>query len=104
MAGIAQLLKSGAVVGHPLGLVHHRFFPAQPEPVQVFQRGLAKLRFAALRVEVLIAIEQGASSGLRAFLGGPKRARVTEVQVARGRRRDAADVAHASRNRSVNPS
>ena len=58
-----------------------RVDPGAPlaEPPEILQCGSAKFRFAAGGIKVFITIEQGAVVLERAFLGDPKRPRMTEV-------------------------
>ena len=61
------------------------FGPRYSKPMQVFDHGLHKLGPAALRIEVFVA-ENQRSALLGASLScNPERARVSEVEKARGR-------------------
>ena len=61
------------------------FLPLKTEPAQVFGHRLDKFLLAARAVEVFVAQHERAADFLRALLGNPKSARVTEMQIT-GRR------------------
>ncbi len=100
-AGIAQLLERAfvdkasftLVVGCEGAAAIGTFLPLEAEPAQVLEHGGDELRLASREVQVFVAQDQAASSGLCALLRDPECARVAEVQVAGRGRREAAAVA-----------
>src|SRR5206468_3065864 len=88
-----QFLQGGPVKIKPLALsvwtecaaAVGSFLPLKTEPAQVFSHRRDKFFLAARAVEVFVAQHERAADFLRALLGNPKSARVTEVQIARGR-------------------
>jgi len=91
-AGGVEAGEGVAVGGETLRLGDDGFFPRKAEPAEVFEHGGDELGAAAGGVEVVVAEEQASAGGAGAFMGGPKRERVAEVQVAGGRGGEAADV------------
>ena len=63
------------------------FIPIQPQPVQVFIHGADELRLASLIVEVFIAEDEFAMCGACALPRHPEGARVSQMEIAGGRRR-----------------
>ena len=66
--------------------------PADAEPEEVFEHRIGVGLLGALRVEIFVAEDKGALGGKGAFVGGPERAGVSDVKIARGGRRDAAAI------------
>src|SRR4051794_28826302 len=92
-----ELFENGTVELDPFALVVRgertahvgTFVPLEPEPFQVSEHGLHKLRPDAAAVEIVIAQNEGAASDPFALLSYPKGTRVAEMQVAGGRRSQA---------------
>ena len=93
-AAAAKLLKSGAIDLDALALIVRRmgsakvgaFAPPEAEPVKVLDHRGHELGFAASAIQVVVAKNERASRSYRALLCKPKRARVAEVEMTRGRR------------------
>ena len=96
----AQFFQRGAVKIHPLALVVRRKWPAdvrafapfKTEPAQVFKHRVHKFHFEARGVQIFVAQNQIAAVRARAFLRGPERPRMAEMQMARRRRRKPAAI------------
>jgi hypothetical protein len=91
----AQLIQCGAVKTHPFALVVGAEFaadirplaPYETEPAQILQHRLEEFHFETHGIHVFIAQNQRAAMGAGAFLRGPERSRMAEMQIARRRRR-----------------
>ena len=91
-AGGVEGGEGGAVTGQPGALRDHGFAPREAEPAEVLEHGGDEIEAEAEGVEVIVAEEECATGGAGAFGGEPKCARVAEVEMARGRRGEAAEV------------
>ena len=72
--------------------------PGEAEPAEVFEHGGDEIEAEADGVEVVVAEEEFAVGGSGALGGEPEGAGVAEVEVARGRRGEAAEVGGMSFN------
>lgn len=91
-AGGVEGGEGGAVTGQPGALRDHGFAPREAEPAEVLEHGGDEIEAEAEGVEVIVAEEECATGGAGAFGGEPKCACVAEVEMARGRRGEAAEV------------
>ena len=66
--------------------------PVESKPAKVFEHGADELRLGACGIEVFVAQDECASVFARAFLGCPEGQRVAEMEMARGRRREASAI------------
>ena len=97
---LAKRLERLLVVPGPLGLDVGAvrpsdigaLVPVEAEPAEVLEHGGDEIEAEAEGVEVIVAEEECATGGAGAFGGEPKCARVAEVEMARGRRGEAAEV------------
>jgi hypothetical protein len=97
---IPQFLPGGQIVSAPftLGVRRKRsanvrsFIPAQSKPMKVFDDGVAKLRPASIPIQVLDPENELSASLSSAFLRKPKRYRMPDVKISRGRWGDTAAV------------
>jgi hypothetical protein len=95
-----QFFQCHAIVRITLALIIRRersadirpFLPIEAEPPQVFEYRGSKLRLAARAVQVLVAQDQHAPRRSRPLLGHPESSRVSQMQIACGRRRNAAAI------------
>lgn len=71
------------------------FLPTKAEPSQIFQHGLDELRPAARAVQILVSKNEGSMMPGCPLLCSPKRSRVTQVEMAGGRRRQTAAILDA---------
>lgn len=62
------------------------FIPIQTQPTKVFVHCLNKFRLASLVIEIFIAEDELAGRRPDALVGDPEGTRVSQVEVARGRR------------------
>ena len=60
--------------------------------MKVLEHRIGEIRFGALRIQILIAQNQGSGGIVRADVREPEGARVSEVQQAGGRGRDASAI------------
>src|SRR5579863_3628349 len=74
------------------------FVPGDSEPAQIFERGFGIGCAATLRIEIFHTQDERAVGVASAGKGGPEGACVPDVQVAGGRRREAASVGRASQH------
>jgi hypothetical protein len=68
------------------------FVPTDAEPVEVIEHRIGEIRFGALRIQILIAQNQGSGGIARSDVRDPEGARVAEVQQAGWRGRDASAI------------
>ena len=93
-AAVAQLPPGCEIVLSPLALriravrpsAVGTLNPADPQPAQILDHGLDKLRTASLRIQILIAQNQSPSARGRPLRRNPERARMAEMQQSSRRR------------------
>ena len=101
----AQPIERGAVMVHALALVVRSegpaavrsFLPIESEPSQILDHGVDICEPETHGVEVFIAQYQDSCIGMRALPGDPECARVADVQITRGRRREPATITRLGR-------
>ena len=91
-AGGVEGGEGGAVAGHSGALRDDGLTPIEAEPVEVREHGGDEIQAKAESVEVVVAQEQVAAGGTGAFGGEPESAGVAEVEMARRRGGEAAEV------------
>ena len=96
----AELLKRGAINSHSFTLrirpkrpAHIRaLLPFKPKPMEILNRGGNKLGFASGEIQIIHSQHDHAVAFAGALLGHPKCPRMAQMQIARGRRRDASAI------------
>ena len=68
------------------------FLPFQTKPVQIFEHGRNKFRFATGTIQVLVAQDKDAAASVGSLLRGPECSGVTEMEKAGGRGREPAAI------------
>ena len=91
-AGGVECGEGGAVMGQPGALRDDGFAPREAEPAEVCEHGGDEIEAEAEGVEVIVAEEEFATGGAGAFGSEPKCACVAEVEMARRRGGEAAEV------------
>ena len=97
---MAQLFESSDVefapftlrVGAERAAAIRPFLPFQTKPVQIFEHGRNKFRFATGTIQVLVAQDKGAAAGDCTLLGGPECPGMTEMKKTCGGGRETAAV------------
>ena len=85
VAQLLELFESFPIQAQSIGLMKDIAFPVKADPAAVFHGGLGVFRFATVRIQILIAIQQRATGGSGTLLGDPERTGVAQVQIAGGR-------------------
>jgi len=93
-----NLMAAALYVGRKGSSFVRTFLPADSQPPQVLDCGIGKGGAAAVEIEVIHAQDKRAAGVACALKRGPKSARVPDMKIAGGRRREPAPV---SRDRQL---
>jgi len=84
--GRVERLQGRAIPRKALTLRDHGAVPSQPQPAQIFLHGRDKFRSASCPIEIVVTKIKRSAGLPRPSRRFPKRPRMTQVQIARGRR------------------
>jgi hypothetical protein len=97
-AGGVEFFESGAVGGQAGTLRDDGITPREAEPAEVLDHGSDEIEAETNGVEIVVPKQEFAAGGAGAFGSEPEGAGVAEMEVARGRRSEAAEIGGRSFN------